>query len=205
MASIPRGNNADGPVPGFCLDRLEVTTAAYTGCVNTGACTAEHVREQGTSSAGFVFDPTCNYSTDRMNHPMNCVDWGQAVTYCASKGKRLPSETEFVWAAHGASAGTTYPWGNDEPQAQLCWSGLSRRESTCAGMTFPGGNSPQGVADLAGDVWEWTSSADGSGKVNLGGSWVTTSAAKLAASNRNSNTTSYRSNALGFRCARSLP
>lgn len=210
MARLPGGTYAMGKtgrrvtVQPFLLDVTAVTVAAYEACARAGRCTAPQ-------SGG-----DCNWGrADRMKHPVNCVDWQQAMAYCAAVGKRLPTEEEREWAARGAERGTKYPWGDDEPRNQLCWDGgdVRRRAGglgTCEVGGFPKGDSPQGLKDLAGNVWEWTSTEDDSSvrvagesmRVYFGGSWEYAGAAYFAASNRHIYFPTLRGGGLGFRCAR---
>jgi formylglycine-generating enzyme required for sulfatase activity len=182
----------------FLLDTTEVSVAAYAECVKVGKCSTE----------GITSFFTCNSGTaERANHPMNCVDLGQATAYCDFAGKRLPTEYEWEWAARGADRGTTHPWGNDPPARQLCWNGedneLGRRPGTCPIGSFPEGDSPHRIKDLAGNVWEWTSSAyDGSSTVVRGGSWADGGAGRFAASFREPFPPTTRYANLGFRCAK---
>jgi formylglycine-generating enzyme required for sulfatase activity/tRNA A-37 threonylcarbamoyl transferase component Bud32 len=92
------------------------------------------------------------------NLPVTGVTWGEAAGYCAWRhpdGGRLPSEAEWEAAARG-TAGRLYPWGNTwDPNAAN--TGSRQKGPTVAG-SYPGGNTPEGVSDLIGNVWEWTSS-----------------------------------------------
>ena len=192
MALIP----ADGSQASFYMDKTEVTVSAYDACVSAGACT-----KPGT-------DEGCNEGVSgRGNHPINCVDWDQATKYCASVGKRLPTEEEWQYAAQGPD-GREYPWGNAAPSNQLCWDGegstlgKGNRESTCAVGSFPSGNSPFGLSDMSGNVWEWTSSKEGGARVNRGGGGASGIPSRVRAANRNWSAPSDRSNNLGFRCSR---
>ena len=108
-------------VSAFCIDRTEVTVAAYRACVADARCSppGRTVNWTGvTRDDHAVWDVACNgrYS-DREDHPINCVDWTQASAYCASvAGRRLPTEAEWEFAARGAE-GRRYPWGDEPPDA----------------------------------------------------------------------------------------
>jgi formylglycine-generating enzyme required for sulfatase activity/tRNA A-37 threonylcarbamoyl transferase component Bud32 len=166
----------------FCLDKTEVTTKAYNECSERGACerALDHVTWPGiTPDEKKAYSPFCNGShPERGDHPINCVAWSMAATYCAKRGARLPTEAEWEYAARGSKQ-RTYPWGDDPPSAKLLnacgrecakWSKetLGKAMSTMyaeddgfAGTapvgSFPAGASEHGFLDLAGNVWEWTS------------------------------------------------
>jgi len=213
MAAIPGGSYTLGDrhdtvtVAPFCLDVSEVTVDAYSACVGSGRCTADHPGQWTMDGATFTADARCNYGAGgRGNHPMNCVDWGQSGTYCGAQGKRLPTEEEWEWAARGGSQGRVYPWGNAAADFQLCWSGMTKRDGTCSVGSFPSGDAPGGIHDLAGNVWEWTSTkfdATGAARVTRGGGWDSDGASILVRSSiRLPAPPSYRGRVNGFRCAR---
>ncbi len=201
MAALPGGTFAMGErkdtvtVGGFCMDLTEVTADAYAACVRGGQCTADHLT--GSNS---------NYGVAaRGKHPINYVDWGQSTTFCRAQGKRLPTEEEWEWAARGGAQGRTYPWGNEPADSQLCWSGISKRTGTCAVGSFPGGDAPGGIHDLAGNVWEWTSSNfddTPAARVARGGCWYDDYGSSVRARLRSRSAPASRNGDLGFRCAR---
>ena len=139
-------------VRAFWMDATEVTVSAFEGCVREGRCSTEGLEgmEEEVRS--------CNWGkVDRANHPLNCVDWRQATAFCEWAGKRLPTEEEWEYAARGTD-GRKFPWGNTDPEGQLCPNWHYANAGTCAVGSFAAGKSPFGLHDMAGNVWEWTSS-----------------------------------------------
>jgi formylglycine-generating enzyme required for sulfatase activity len=134
------------------IDITEVTVADYGACVAAGACQAPTTPVHLTE---------CNWGrADRMDHPINCVNFYQAEEYCGWLGKRLPTEAEWEMAALGQS-GATYPWGNDPPSCDR--GAITMDDESCAATTtapvgsHPSGASPFGLMDMAGNVQEWLS------------------------------------------------
>jgi formylglycine-generating enzyme required for sulfatase activity len=203
MKRIPGGSYrmADGEevrVAPFCMDATEVTAAAYARCADAGACRADELECGEASTFG---------RPARANHPVNCVTWFEADTYCRAHGKRLPSEPEWEWAARGETRGATYPWGEAPPASRACWdgdgnaSGKGERKATCAVGAHPRSTSRDGLADLAGNVREWTSTESGRFRVLRGGSWGDSLPEFLSSGFRGWNAPDERMELTGFRCA----
>ncbi len=184
-------------VPAFALDRTEVSVGDYRACVTAGKCPADDL----ASIAG------CTWSGSDDRAPMNCVDWNEADIFCRWLGKRLPTESEWELAARGPE-GRTYPWGNTPPTAErACFD----RTTPCPTGDHPSGATPSGIHDLAGNLWEWTSSPycpyghDGCDSVERavrGGSFTAKDGARLRSSVRSGHVITLRELYLGFRCAR---
>jgi formylglycine-generating enzyme required for sulfatase activity len=208
-AGYPRERNGgEVTVAGFCMDATEVTTAVYTRCVTEGKCSADHLGRAPAGRARTPQQDQCNYGvSDRGDHPVNCVDWGQADAYCKAYGKRLPTEEEWEYVARGGDEARLYPWLASAPH-EGCW----YREGTCPVASHTSSDSRWGVHDMAGNVWEWTSSRYcdyplpsrrcQQKRVIRGGGWNTSDWSLLRGANRGAGDPSERGGALGFRCAR---
>jgi formylglycine-generating enzyme required for sulfatase activity len=135
-------------VAAFAIDRTEVTRAAYAACIVSRRCAP-------------VPDASPADLISRL--PMTQVSWRDAAAYCAAIGARLPTEAEWERAARGNVDRRRFPWG-DAADCTRANFGNFEGEGRCPRHpgrpvevgTFPSGASPDGVLDLAGNVWEWT-------------------------------------------------
>jgi formylglycine-generating enzyme required for sulfatase activity/serine/threonine protein kinase len=171
----------------FCIDLYEVTTAQYKACSDVGECKRAPVEVEwkDIKAQEKSYSRICNANhAENADHPINCVDWEMASTYCAWQRKRLPTEAEWEFAARGPD-GRRYPWGDEEPdktRMNACgkectaWSAKNRLvlgygdqrmypeddgfALTAPVGSFPDGKSRYGLFDVVGNVWEWTSDWD---------------------------------------------
>lgn len=186
-------------VGAICLDVNETTADEYAACVKAGKCTDTQLK----------CAPQATYGVDgKGNHPINCVDYAQANAYCKAQDKRLPTPEEWEIAARGPE-GRTYPWGNDKPSAQACWSGAELHTGTCPVGATPAGDTPEGVHDLAGNVFEWTApkveTTTTTIRIGRGGSWKDGTPDLLRAARQGGFETRYRCGFLGIRCVAPAP
>ncbi len=206
----------------FWIDQTEVSNAQYRACVEAGGCQAPTTCNWG--------EPTYSDGS-KSDHPVVCVNWYNATAYCTWAGARLPTEAEWEKAARGTD-GRIYPWGYifDGARLNFCdrnceysWQDADVDDGYAQAApvgSYPAGASPYGALDMAGNVWECTSSlykpypydpADGredatAGGVRVvrGGSWYHYERDARAAL-RSDYDPSYALDLLGFRCARSAP
>ena len=87
------------------------------------------------------------------DHPVVYIDIDDARAYARWAGKRLPTEYEWQLAAQGTD-GRKWPWGNKFDESKCNTTG----DRTMPVKSYPGGRSPYGCYNMAGNVWEWTES-----------------------------------------------
>ena len=200
MALVPGGeykpstSKKSVSVASLCVDVTETTAQGYAECVQGGACKTDNVSCGAESTYG---------KADKATHPMVCVDFSQASAYCAFRGKRLPKTEEWEWAARGTTEARQYPWGAEAPAAQLCWTGKQKQKDSCDVGSFPAGDTPQGLKDLAGNVLEFTTTdldAKSTVRIARGGSWRDGVPELVRVSRVGGFGLSYRCTYLGIRC-----
>jgi len=157
--------------------------------------------------------------------PVENITWFEAQAYCELRGGRLPTEAEWEYAARGPN-GLIYPWGDefDGTRTNFCDENCShtwryrlfndRFATTAPIYSYPEGVSWVGAYQMAGNVWEWTSSIysdypyktfygtnNSINYVQRGGAWLD-HLSFIRSSYRSRNVPTYWYNYLGFRCVR---
>ena len=130
----------------YWIDQNEISNAQYKICYDAGYCQ----EPTPCGSEEFTYQ-----DLNKGHYPVTCLTWEEAGLYCQWIGGRLPTEAQWEKAARGTDY-LKYPWGNEFDQAR-CNSQESELEGPVpVGSYSPEGDSPYGLQDMAGNVWEWT-------------------------------------------------
>lgn len=143
----------------------------------------------------------------REDHPVVLVSQSDAKAYAAwlsrrtGENWRLPTESEWEKAARG-TAGRYFPWGNEFDPDHLNSHDAGPFDTTPVG-NYPAGASPFGLLDAAGEVFEWTATADGAGRAIVkGGSWDDKGCGVCRPAARHSRPVDLKHILIGFRLVR---
>ncbi|MFN0165516.1 MAG: SUMF1/EgtB/PvdO family nonheme iron enzyme [Bryobacteraceae bacterium] len=194
---------------GFWLGQTEVTVAAYKRFARESARSLPG-EPKGTRSQAL------NPGWADGQAPMVNVSWDDADQYCRWAGGRLPTETEWEYAARGGSPAARYGEAD-----QIAWHrGNSGAEQGAEGVRPVRGKTSNafGLHDMLGNAAEWVADwyeeaaygqtgdvdpqgpSTGARKTVRGGNTIL-SPDSARASNRLSGGRNFRSAWLGFRCA----
>lgn len=134
----------------FFIDRTPVTNGQFKAFIDA-------TRYHPQDDANFLKDWTKGtFPEGWSDRPVTWVSIEDARAYAVWAGKRLPNEWEWQYAAEGTD-GRLYPWGNDwRPQAVSAPNKSRSLLPPTPVDAYPQGASPFGVADLVGNVWQWT-------------------------------------------------
>jgi iron(II)-dependent oxidoreductase len=177
MALIPAGPapilRADGrleqqEIPAVYIDRLAVTNRQFQRFVEAGCYDrlelwpsevwpslmkfTDQSRQPGPSGWDRGRPPA-----HKADHPVVGICWHEAQAYAQWVGKRLPTAGEWQKVAswpEQLGGGCRYPWGDlFDPARGNFWA--SGRGDTVAVSAYPAGDTPNGIRQMAGNVWEW--------------------------------------------------
>ncbi|TFH50350.1 MAG: formylglycine-generating enzyme family protein [Bacteroidia bacterium] len=191
-------------VRAFSIDKFPVTNGQYRVYL-------EDMKISESEYPDFWDDS----ETGKENHPVVGVSQKEAQAYAEwlntlfNIKKRLPTEDEWEKAARGGMEGI-YPWGDESPKDNIRanFNGNNRYDGTSPVGSFKNGVNAFGLFDMAGNVWEWTSTSSGEqtgeGPTDIivkGGSWMD-GPNELRVSNRKELDPSQQYGDVGFRLVR---
>ena len=199
---------------GFWIDRDEVTNAAYERFVAAGGYQDPQLWSiegwEWRSPSDDLLPVDCGGAP---NDPRVCVTWYEAEAYAKWRGGRLPTESEWEYAARGPDS-SIYPWGNEWDPAKA---NVTELDQLTEVGSYPDGVSWVGALDMAGNAMEWVSDwmgfsyytaepatdpygpQDGQQKIEKGGWWGSTPFVARSAYRHFEDPPSYQDHHIGLR------
>ncbi|MDM8569020.1 formylglycine-generating enzyme family protein [Thiotrichales bacterium HSG1] len=151
------------------------------------------------------------------DHPIVNVSWHDAKDYCEWLNGRLPTETEWEFAARGGKQSKFYEYSGSNEKTLKHFALYSKCKTYIVGTKKP---NELGLFDMSGNVWEWCMDwydnydiksqinpkniSKGDKRVQRGGSWRT-GIFQLRSTNRNKENPNSKYNDVGFRLVRDIP
>ncbi len=176
----------------------------------------DYLNEEPSLAKRFVSYTDTNKQFNKDDQPVAGVSWYAARAYCLwlslleSDGAlyRLPTEVEWEYAASGEE-GRLYPWPKKEGEPDKTLVNYNNNEGATTSVgRYPKGATPEGLHDMAGNVWEWTEDLyqkDKNWRAQRGGAYYSSEADALRCSSRDDDDPWYTSDYVGFRVIRSSP
>ena len=195
----------------YCIQRFLVTNEEYRRFVEATGHRVPFISREDYHRQGYLVHPyeeverflwrDGRYPEGTGQHPVVLVSQEDAAAYCRWRWKgrssRLPTEAEWEKAARGTD-GRYFPWGN-EWRPDYLNSGYRVGHTTPVG-SYPQGQSPYGLIDATGNVFQWTGTDFSEGRAVLKGcSWDDEGGICRAAS-RHGRIKEARHILFGFRC-----
>ena len=132
-------------VQAFQMSETEVTVAQYRRCVEAGRC-SELTSCEYQGDLNWTAMPN-----DKENHPINCINWGQARDFALWAGGDLPTEAQWEYAARG---GENYIYAGSNNADDVAWYASNSERGTRPVKTKIANG--YGLYDISGNVYEWT-------------------------------------------------
>jgi formylglycine-generating enzyme required for sulfatase activity len=138
----------------FYLDKTEVTNADFKRFLDKNPGWRKDKIPAEFHNGKYLQDWSgADFPQDKANHPVVFVSWYAAVAFCQSHGKRLPTESEWEYAARGGLIEKQFPWGDEMPDKTRANFGASGVGASVAVGSYPPNG--YGLFDMAGNVWEF--------------------------------------------------
>jgi formylglycine-generating enzyme required for sulfatase activity len=205
----------------FYISKYEVTNAEFAEFLNVYG--SDTIKEGSDMGEELIYEDDWGVTKDGdvwraqkgfESHPVIYVSWFGADAYCKWKGYRLPTEAEWEVAARGGKNRSHKYAGSDNADSVAWYFGNSEKSTHAVGKKAA---NEIGLFDMSGNIYEWCSdwyssydgktldnpkgSEKGQYKVIRGGSWYDYFS-HLTVTNRGNYNPDYKSNIIGFRCAK---
>lgn len=215
----------DIPGKGYSIAKYPITNAQYAKFIKAGG----YNERKWWTDAGWAQREQDKWTQPRFwtdakwnaaEQPVVGVSWYESVAFCLwlseTSGEQitLPTEDQWQYAAQGDD-GHDFPWGKqwDGSRCNNNVDGKGIGKTTPMRQYAGKGDSPFGVVDMAGNVWEWCltdyaaktndSNSDAEYRVLRGGSWDGDNADYFRCGDRFRFNPNFRNDDFGFRISRS--
>lgn len=198
---------------GYWIDQFEVTNEAFAAFADAGgygdpSLWSEDGWAWNVRQTNLPID--CGGAPDE---PRVCVTWYEAEAYATWRGGKLPTESEWEFAARGEKS-LIYPWGNGWDPAKA---NVTERDHLTPVGSYPDGVSWVGAHDMSGNAMEWVQDwmsytyyteepqtnpqgpAGGSTKIEKGGWWGSNPYVARSAYRHFEDPPNYEDSHIGFR------
>jgi len=128
------------------LEKPQHSVTVSSFCIQEHSVTNEEYKR---------FDASHVYDVGKERYPVVNVTWTESLLYAQWLGCSLPTEAQWEFAARGTE-GRKYPWRSEELTPEHANYNWNVGDTTPVGL-YPKGATPEGVHDLAGNVWDWCS------------------------------------------------
>jgi len=182
---------------GFYISRYPITNEQYYSFLektNRRLQRPSHWRKEDKNGRKI-------YNPEKFDHPCVNINLSEIEEFCKWMGGRLPTEKEWERAARYTD-GRKFPWGespSDPKDIRQKYCNIKSNDTTSV-KKFPEGQSLDGVMDLIGNVWEWTSTINSVGDHILKGGCYVPGIENYLASNNTVVANTKGNPAFGFRC-----
>ncbi|MCI0708569.1 MAG: SUMF1/EgtB/PvdO family nonheme iron enzyme [Chloroflexi bacterium] len=232
-----KGAHGTFNVPAFNIAKYPVTIAQYKVFMDDNGYTTDRwwtksgwhwIQREGHTTPDY-WNYEKWHSLWHSDHPVVGISWFEAYAFTQWLSEKtgenifLPTEWQWQRAAQGSDYDRIYPWGNDWNSSRCNndvdgrdWQKRRDQGNTTSPVTrYEGkGDSPFGVVDMAGNVWEWTNLESETAqpvdtedtnvkRVIRGGSWYDNNIATFHVTYGLGFSPDARGFGIGFRCARS--
>lgn len=138
----------------FYLDKTEVTNADFGSFVGQNTAWQKAKIAAAYHNGKYLQHWNGNdFPVGQGNYPVVYVSWYAATAFCQAQGKRLPTETEWEYAARGGLEEKAFPWGDQMPDKTLANFSEGGIDRATAVASYPANG--YGLYDMAGNVWEY--------------------------------------------------